>query len=142
MAASINVTKYYFSMSEIATVFTGYVESRVHAPKLFKILVKEITERFRCSFPSMCRTNETTPKTAVSLLYSYSRAYKQRQIQLSEKVSVNALHKVIMTGIDSFSVLVFCDRAGFRRATACSCCRRTTTWSTTTSARSCPSLAR
>ncbi|KAK8797893.1 hypothetical protein WA171_005422, partial [Blastocystis sp. BT1] len=84
----------YFSIPEIATIFTGYTESHVLIPKLNKAIIKSF----------LSRTSEVTSKNALSFLYSYTRSCKQVQKYTIERESIDKLIAIILGSIDELSV--------------------------------------
>ena len=101
VAAAVCSNRYGFSLGEIATVFTAFAESGVAHAKLFRLLLKQTADR--CVFSSSVTRSlpEATPKTALSLLYAYSRAVKQRLLPASDRSLVAALDKAIGEGVSA-----------------------------------------
>ena len=92
-----------FSIGEIATIFTGYTESHVVVPKLSKAVVRSFALKCSPLAVSWCRSNELTPKNALSLVYSYSRSFKHQQNRHFERSAVDCLFDVIFQNPSEYS---------------------------------------
>ena len=100
VADAICSYRYDFSLAEIATVFTAFTESEVRHNRLYHLLLKDTSQLF-VSFSSFTHSlSEATPRTALSLLYAYSRAIKQKMLSPSDRSFIASLDKPISEGMD------------------------------------------
>lgn len=99
VAAAVCSCRYSFSLAEVATLFTAFAESGVAHLRLFRLLLKEANDRWLLLSALTRRLAEATPRTALSLLYAYSRAVKQRLLPAGDRSLVCALNDVIDKGV-------------------------------------------
>ena len=91
LAPILNMSISRCTMSEIATIFAAYTESRVAFPRLFRNIRKSLNQR----------VSEITPKTAVSLMYSFSRVSKHKKAE--DEPVINDIMKIAFAASESLS---------------------------------------